>query len=139
MEPTPRLVVLDVDQCLELLAGSQLGRLAFVRGDKPDILPLTYRFHEGVAVFRTGWGELIDHVHGRAVAFEIDGDDPVTRTGWSVVVHGKGDEIWQADELERARLLPLEPWAPGTRDHYVRILPTAISGRRITVDDHDSD
>jgi hypothetical protein len=34
--------------------------------------------------------------------------------------------------LAIAHDMRLQPWAPGDRDHYVRILPTAITGRRIT-------
>ena len=41
------------------------------------------------------------------------------------------EEIWRGDELTIMRELPLRPWAPGNRDHYVRILSTAITGRRI--------
>jgi len=47
-------------------------------------------------------------------------------------VHGKAEEIWQPEELEHARNLLLRPWALGERSHYVRILSSAISGRRIT-------
>lgn len=130
--PVPRgLVKLSVDECLELLGRSYLGRLAFIEGGKPQLYPLNYRFHEGTVVFRTGWGRLLDAVHGQPVVFEIDGVDDEYHAGWSVAVHGRAEELWRPEELESARRLPLRPWAPGDRDHYVRIDPTAMTGRRI--------
>jgi nitroimidazol reductase NimA-like FMN-containing flavoprotein (pyridoxamine 5'-phosphate oxidase superfamily) len=68
---------------------------------------------------------------GARVAFEVDGFNSSSHAGWSVVLHGKAEEIWLPDELEDARHLPINPWAPGDRNHYVRIFPSAITGRRI--------
>jgi uncharacterized protein len=126
------LVELDVDECLQLLAGSYVGRLAFIRDGKPVVLPVNYVLHDGVVTFRIGYGTTLDDALGQWVAFEVDAYDALYHTGWSVVVHGKADEVWEPDDLEAARSLPLRPWAPGTREHYVRILSTAVTGRRIT-------
>lgn len=52
----------------------------------------------------------------------------------SVVVHGTAEEISHPDELGMLRRLALQPWTPGTRDHYVQIFPRASTGRRITAD-----
>jgi nitroimidazol reductase NimA-like FMN-containing flavoprotein (pyridoxamine 5'-phosphate oxidase superfamily) len=123
---------LSVDECLELLQRHEYGRIAFVRDERPELLPLNYRYHEGAIVFRTTYGTLLDTAHNQSVVFEVDGTDESNRTGWSVIVHGKAEEVWLADELERVRSLPLEPWAGGERDHYLRISPSAISGRRVT-------
>ncbi len=127
-----RLDELSVDECLELLQRHEYGRIAFVRDERPELLPLNYRYHEGAIVFRTTYGTLLDAAHNQSVVFEVDGTDESNRTGWSVIVHGKAEEVWLADELERVRSLPLEPWAGGERDHYLRISPSAISGRRVT-------
>ena len=56
------------------------------------------------------------------VEFEADAGDPGSHTGWSVIVHGVAEEIWRPEDLAAVRELPLRPWAPGNRDHYVRIL-----------------
>jgi hypothetical protein len=42
-------------------------------------------------------------------------------------------EVTDTAELARLRRLPLHPWAPGAKAHYVRILPAALTGRRISV------
>jgi nitroimidazol reductase NimA-like FMN-containing flavoprotein (pyridoxamine 5'-phosphate oxidase superfamily) len=128
---TKTLDVLSVDECLELLKSRSLGRLAYVVGGKPRILPLNYGIHQGSVVFRTSYGDLLDNIHQQDVMFEIDHSEPSTLTGWSVIVHGIAEEIWRPEELDIVREFPLRPWAPGDRDHYVRILSSAITGRRI--------
>lgn len=134
-ENTPRireLAELDVDECLELLSGRYVGRVAFNRGGRPSVLPVNYLVHEGSVIFRIGFGTALDDVIGQWVAFEVDEIDEVYHSGWSVVVHGKAEEVWEPEDLETVRALPLRPWAPGDREHYVRILSTAVTGRRIT-------
>jgi hypothetical protein len=64
-------------------------------------------------------------------AFEIDGLDPSGRVGWSVIVVGLSEEITKVSELRRLEGLGLQPWAPGRKDHWLRIRPNVVSGRRI--------
>ena len=127
------LVALEVDECLALLEVTEVGRLAFIDGDELTVLPVNYRLVEGAIVYRTGFGHVLDTLStGPRVAFEIDGMDPQTWTGWSVLVRGRAEEVADVAELEQLRESPPRPWAPGTREHYVRILPSHITGRRIT-------
>lgn len=132
-EPPRVLHELTVDDCMELLKGCYLGRLAFAGADSVQIVPLNFRFSGGAVVFRTTYGSMLDTIHGAHVAFEVDDFDETDHTGWSVVVRGLAEEVWRPEELQEIRDLPLRPWAPGTRDHYVRILPSDITGRRIAV------
>jgi len=127
-----RIEELAVDDCFELLKTMSLGRLAYAVDGEPRILPLNYQLHQGSIVFRTGYGDILDHVHHHDVVFEVDHGEPEGHTGWSVIVHGVAEEIWRPEELEVVRQLTLRPWAPGDRDHYVRILSSSITGRRIT-------
>ncbi|HUG84634.1 MAG TPA: pyridoxamine 5'-phosphate oxidase family protein [Euzebya sp.] len=129
--PTRSLLELTVEECLAKLPQAFIGRLAYVVEDQPRILPLNHAYDDGTVVFRTGYGPLIDAVHGKPVAYEVDDYDVLDHTGWSVVVKGIAEEVWRTPDLEHVRSLPLRPWAPGYRDHYVRIMPTAITGRRI--------
>jgi uncharacterized protein len=67
--------------------------------------------------------------------FEVDEVFGLLETGTSVMVHGTLAEV--TDEAERSALreLPLRPWASGGRDHFVRLTPAWISGRRIAIHD----
>lgn len=127
-----RIDELSVEECFDLLQMRAVGRLAYIDEGKPRILPLNFDVHQGSVVFRIGYGELLDTIHNNEVEFEVDDVDPESNQGWSVIVHGVAEEIWRPEELELARELALRPWAPGDRDHYVRILSSAITGRRIT-------
>lgn len=68
---------------------------------------------------------------GAEIAFEADQMDPAFRDGWSVVIQGRVEEITDPDELRHVRALPLRPWTPGAKDHYLRIEPGAVTGRQI--------
>lgn len=123
---------LDRDECLVLLAKTHLGRLAFADtvGLLPIIVPVNYALQDGSVTFRTDKGsKLSAAMRDTSVAFEIDGLDEVRGLGWSVVVRGHAAEVTDPSELEHPKP---RPWAPGEKSHYVRVLPSAISGRRIT-------
>lgn len=129
-----RWTVIEPTECQTLLRQHHLGRLAFVRDDLPVILPVNYVIDEDRVVFRTDPGTKFDAAARDAlVAFEIDGVDPRNRTGWSVLVRGRAHHVRDDDELTRLRSLPLAPWAPGIRPHYVRIAPMETTGRRISI------
>jgi nitroimidazol reductase NimA-like FMN-containing flavoprotein (pyridoxamine 5'-phosphate oxidase superfamily) len=121
-------------ECFRLLARERLGRVAFVDGRGPMVLPVNFVLDRHMVVFRTDEGTKLDVAScGGRVAFEVDGADAATHTGWSVVVRGEAVEITGPAELARLRELPLDPWAPGTKNRYVRILPAELSGRRISL------
>lgn len=128
---THQLTELTVDECLDLLRTQRLGRLVYVEDGTPEIRPVNYALHQGSVVFRVGYGDLLDAVHRQPVTFEADEIDEDRATGWSVIVRGVAEEIWRSDELDVARETGLRPWAPGTRDHYVRIISHTMTGRRI--------
>jgi uncharacterized protein len=123
---------LTKSECFGLLARERLGRVASVDDLGPIVFPVNFVFDRHTVVLRTDEGTKLDAaVKGSRVAFEIDGADPATRTGWSVLVRGEAVEVTDPAELARLRRLPLHPWAPGAKAHYVRILPAALTGRRI--------
>jgi nitroimidazol reductase NimA-like FMN-containing flavoprotein (pyridoxamine 5'-phosphate oxidase superfamily) len=133
-EPRPgRIQELTRAECFELLAGRQLGRVAVTDYRGPVVFPVNYVLDRHTVVFRTEPGtKLYAAGQGSRVCFEADGADEGARTGWSVIVRGEIAEVTDPDELARLRELPLRPWAAGARDHYARILPALLTGRRIT-------
>ena len=125
------LEILTEQQCRQLLAQAHVGRVAVTIGALPAIFPVNYALMDGAIVFMTGEGtKLRAALSNTVVAFEVDAIDPLAHGGWSVMAVGIASEITGPD-LEQARTLPLRPWAPGERGHYVRIAPELISGRRI--------
>jgi uncharacterized protein len=124
---------LDRDECLRLLAGDTIGRLAVVVGRTPTILPVNYTLDGDVVVFRSDPGTKVDHGVRAPVSFEVDDFDRIHHTGWSVVVTGRLEEPPPHDTGENSRVhaLAIEPWAGGPKDHWLRIIPTRITGRRL--------
>lgn len=120
-------------ECFGLLARQQVGRVAVVDDRGPVVFPVNFVLDRHMVVFRTDEGTKLDAAAGGSrVAFEIDGIDAAAHTGWSVVVRGEAVEVTDRQELARLRKLPLFPWAPGARSRYVRILPSKLTGRRIS-------
>ena len=125
------LVILPEEECFELLGRHHVGRVAVTVGALPAVFPVNYTMLDGAIVFRTGDGtKLRAALNQTVVAFEIDDLDAFAHTGWSVMAIGVASQL-EGDALARAKRLPLRPWADGERDHYVRVVPEMVSGRRI--------
>lgn len=124
--------IIDRHECVALLAADDFGRVAVLDGGHPLILPVNYAMDGEHVVFRTGEGTKLDAIKGPA-CFEIDGHDPETRHGWSVVVRGRLEEVvpTQQDLFEKLKDLA-HPWSTdGEKAHVLRIVPSSIRGRRI--------
>ena len=120
-------------ECLRLLASQHVGRIGFLDGDQPIVLPVNFAIHGDVVLFRTGDGSKLDHAVGAKVAFEVDEVEVATASGWSVLVQGVAEEITDGDDwfMESLRQGAAPTWKPGGAGHYVRIIPRWISGRRL--------
>jgi nitroimidazol reductase NimA-like FMN-containing flavoprotein (pyridoxamine 5'-phosphate oxidase superfamily) len=134
-EPTSEMLVLSREESLRLLAANTFGRLA-VAMDSPVIRPVNYIFDESSqsVAFRTADGSKFHAmlINGNA-AFEIDGIDPGSRTGWSVIIVGMTEEVTNPGELRRLNRLGLETWTPGRKAHWMRIRAWTVTGRRIVL------
>jgi nitroimidazol reductase NimA-like FMN-containing flavoprotein (pyridoxamine 5'-phosphate oxidase superfamily) len=134
--PDKRVENLTTAECRELLDRHHFGRLAFVDsvGVLPSIIPINYLLTDDKVVFRTDAGSKLAAAVRRApVAFEVDGVDERRRVGWSVLVRGRAEEITDEARLAQLRQTPLLAWAPGAKEHYVRINASKLSGRRISI------
>ena len=123
------------EECERLLAGHAVGRVGVVVDGQPHILPVNYATPGGgEVVFRTAAGSLLNEASLRQVAFEVDDIDPRAHEGWSVLVLGYGRDIGDAIDADSVALrqLPLVTWAPGERHHWFKIVPAAVTGRRIS-------
>ena len=135
---TRRVEALTVSECRELLREHHFGRLAFLDavGVLPVIIPVNYSLDEDTVVFRTDAGsKLHAAVRGAPVAFEVDGVDQDRQVGWSVVVRGRAEEVTDPVKLAELRQSPLVAWHPSANSRYVRVKPSQVIGRRITIAD----
>lgn len=99
----PQVRELDERDIRSILARNTVGRLAFVRGEQIDVLPIQYIFQDGAIYGRTAVGGKLRAVNtlGTTVAFEVD--EIQSAHNWrSVLAHGSfylvdrnsGQEQW---------------------------------------------
>jgi uncharacterized protein len=119
------------EQCLDLLGSNHVGRVAWQAADLPQILPVTYATHRGLVYFRTTPdGILSELAQPTWVALEVDELDQQTRSGWSIVVHGRTSAVSEPDALAGLWAADsLVPWAGGNRTLFISIRPDRVSGR----------
>jgi nitroimidazol reductase NimA-like FMN-containing flavoprotein (pyridoxamine 5'-phosphate oxidase superfamily) len=131
-DPRTWLEILGTDACWDLLDDTPVGRLAVVTDNHPQIFPVNYATHGRTIVFRTEAGSKLAALDGNPnVCFQIDRLDVADRSGWSVLVQGQASAVRRADELHDLHGLGLEFWAIGDKPTFVRITPTAVTGRQI--------
>lgn len=135
-EPGSAPLVLEPDECWQLLQRAVIGRMAIAAAGEVDIFPVNFLVDEGTILFRTAEGtKLVEVVISGQVAFEADGLDPAAGEAWSVVVKGAAEVLDTFDEIYHAQELPLYPWnAPDRKQRYVRIRPEKITGRRFRIE-----
>jgi len=129
---------LDEDTCLQLISQEGIGRIAYAGRFGLVVLPVNYTLHDGAVVFRTAEHGPLDEdlrtgIEGAEykVAFEIDDIDLAKRQGWSVLIQGPAHHVTGA-ERDAAVRAGIQALAPGERELFVRIVPSRITGRRIS-------
>ncbi|MFI7106130.1 pyridoxamine 5'-phosphate oxidase family protein [Nonomuraea sp. NPDC050227] len=126
------LQVLSREECLRLLSSTPIGRIVFTDRALPAVQPVNFCLDGERVVVRTSIGSKLAAATRQAVvAFEADEFDPAMRTGWSVTAVGHARAVTDPAETARLAALPLSPWAPGSRDHYIVVDAEQLSGRRI--------
>ena len=126
---------IDRDECIDLLRTQSVGRLAVADHGyyPPHIVPVNFALEGHAVVFRSddGLKFRLSILAEHSVSFEVDEVDREGAVAWSVVVQGRAEVLSQ----EQIDALPggewLQPWAPGERRAWVRIVPYTITGRRL--------
>ncbi len=91
---------LKQEDCIELLRENYIGRLGYVIGKNPFVVPITYYYHEGkgngIISYSLG-GHKIDAMrNNRCISLQID--EIKSASHWkSVLVHGEFEELKQID------------------------------------------
>lgn len=130
-EEPSELVKLSESAALALLGSVPFGRVVFSRDALPAIRPVNHLVDRDSIIIRTHLGAAVLSAVGMVVAYEADSIDPVTRTGWSVIVTGVAKRVFDLDEAERFERV-LKPWAGGSMDHLIRIVPEMVTGFEMT-------
>lgn len=124
---------LSEDECWNLLARGEVGRIAVAVQGEPDIFPVNYVTDGPHVLFRTAPGsKLAELAANPRVAFEVDEHDE--RSAASVVLKGIATRLELQREIDEADALPLAPWIPTLKYRWVRVSATSITGRRFRRD-----
>lgn len=119
-------------ECMRLMGSVPVGRIVYTRQALPAVELVNFTLDNGDIVIRTdAGGKLAAATRGAVVAFETDSVDVTRQAGWSVTVVGLSRAVTDAGEVRRLERTGLTSWAAGTRDHFIRISPTIVNGRRI--------
>jgi uncharacterized protein len=121
------------NECLQLMASAPVGRIIYTRQALPVVELVNFAVDNGDIIIRTDHsGKLAAATRGAVVAFEADSLDPERHTGWSVTIIGQSHEVIDPDDLGRLAQIGLSSWAPGDRQHFIRISPGILNGRRLS-------
>jgi nitroimidazol reductase NimA-like FMN-containing flavoprotein (pyridoxamine 5'-phosphate oxidase superfamily) len=118
---------MTTDECWQMLAEHEFGRVAFHLGREVHLTPINYAVHGRTLLFRTAPGsKLVGVEMNPDVVFEIDEYDE--KHARSVIVRGTARRL-DEDQLYRAEEVPLRPWVDTPKYEVVEIRPDEITGR----------
>jgi nitroimidazol reductase NimA-like FMN-containing flavoprotein (pyridoxamine 5'-phosphate oxidase superfamily) len=123
------ITILSESESWSLLASVALGRLVTSVDGQPEIFPVNFVVQRRTVLFRTAEGtKLVSAAINNRVLFEAD--DHNVAEGWSVIVEGTARTLRTDEEIEEAERAQLLPWTATLKQHYVRVLPLSVTGRR---------
>lgn len=126
-----RMRAMSQRECWDILATHDTGRISYVQGDGPIVLPMNYQAHDGAIWVRTAsYTQLAVHLNHQPVAFEIDHADTATRSGWSVLVRGTATHVLHGTDVPPG-WHESHPWPDGPRAMTFRIEPRTVTGRAL--------
>ena len=121
--------ILPETECWNLLSSVALGRLVTSVDGQPAIFPVNFAVQHRTVLFRTSEGtKLVSAAINNQVLFEADGH--AMDEGWSVIVKGEARMLRTDEEIDEAERAQLLPWTATVKQHYVRIRPLSVTGRR---------
>lgn len=116
-------------ECWDRLSSVGLGRLVTSVDGIPEIFPVNFVVQDRTVLFRTAEGtKLVSSAINDDVLFEADDYDGAG--GWSVIVRGWTRVVRTDEDRAKAEAAALRPWTATTKDHFVRIRPSRVTGRR---------
>jgi uncharacterized protein len=123
------VTVLSASESWNLLTAVAIGRLVTSVDGEPEIFPVNFVVQDRTVLFRTAEGtKLVSSAINNRVLFQAD--DHGVSEGWSVIIKGTARTLRTNEEIEKAESAQLLPWTATSKQHYVRVLPLSITGRR---------
>ncbi len=127
----PGLIELDRRTCLDLLAGVDVGRVAWPDGDRVMVFPLNFALDGDEVVVRTRSSELLAAAAThRVLTFQGDEFEPGVRSGWTVLLSGPAEEVTEPADVTRLQGI-VAPWRDDGPFRILRIRSERITGRRL--------
>ncbi|MEZ0110370.1 hypothetical protein ABH920_004385 [Catenulispora sp. EB89] len=125
-------------EALALAETVPVGRIVYSRYALPAVFIVNFKLDGRDIIFRTRKGAMFGAgVAGSVVAFEVDRIDEQAHDGWMVTFLGRAKLITDPAEQTRLGRLGVEPWAPGERNYFIKVITERIVGRRIPHGDDD--
>jgi uncharacterized protein len=122
---------LSRDECLQLMASVSMGRIIYTRQALPAVELVNFALDDGNIVISTdGDGKLAAATRHAVVAFETDCLD-AQQAGWSVTAIGPSREVTDPEDIGRLQKIDLSSWTYGKREHFIRVSPELLNGRRL--------
>jgi nitroimidazol reductase NimA-like FMN-containing flavoprotein (pyridoxamine 5'-phosphate oxidase superfamily) len=121
--------ILSETECWNLISSRALGRLVTAVSGRPEIFPVNFVVQRRTILLRTAEGtKLVSAAINNDVLFEVDDHSAVE--GWSVIVKGMARTLRTDEDIEEAERAQLLPWTATVKQHFVRIRPMSVTGRR---------
>src|SRR5271165_4139257 len=117
------LQILPLEECLRLVASVPVGRLGFHVDGEMAVLPVNHAVDGQDVIFRTTLGSKLSAAEAQSlVVFETDYYDQATRTGWSVMINGHAEAVYEDAEITPFDHLDVHPWPDAVdRPCWIRI------------------
>lgn len=130
----PVLMRLSESECWDKLGTHGIGRVAVALSVHPGpaVVPVNYTVDAGTIAYRTAPDDLADPPPGTTMAFQVDRFDEELRQGWSVLATGTAEHVEDPETVRRLTEQATEPWPGGDRHRWIRVRPSAVTGRRVT-------
>lgn len=121
---------LTAEECWELLRGQPVGRLAWNGVNGPTVIPVNYAVvASGINVQTTPYSAAARETDDSPISFQADHVDATTRTGWSVLVHGRATIDWSGKSADEPNV---DLWVSDARSLRLHLEVSEISGRRLS-------
>jgi nitroimidazol reductase NimA-like FMN-containing flavoprotein (pyridoxamine 5'-phosphate oxidase superfamily) len=123
--------ILSQTECWNLVSSRALGRLVTSVDGQPEIFPVNFVVQHRTILVRTAEGtKLVSAAINNNVLFEVDDHNVVG--GWSVIIKGMARTLRTDEEIDEAEQGELLPWTATVKQHFVRIRPMSVTGRRFS-------